>query len=184
MLFLSLNFGYSQTYDSIATKYYGNGDQLNQIDSLGNRQGLWINYSMFIYPKDSAISTVKPDTGFKKISRGSYLNDQRIGLWEFYDDHGCTRTTKRIIKYSKDGSVEETKYWRSTITRYSPDSSLVTSTVNFNEQIMIVNCHKKTECIATYKGKELKRFDYRYLDAIQFGFATGMYSRECKILDL
>lgn len=46
-LLLQMNFVVGQTYDSLASHHYGMGETINKIDSLGQKQGVWLYYSMF-----------------------------------------------------------------------------------------------------------------------------------------
>ncbi len=133
ILIFWINFIQGQSFDSIATHHYGNGKEiLNQTDSLGRKQGLWVYYKMFFDTKCSALSTLNSYTCFKQLSKGYYKDDKKTGKWEYYTDGGCYFSINRIEFYSNDGSVKEIKYEESTTTLYSSDSSLVTSTVIFN----------------------------------------------------
>lgn len=67
----------------------------NQTDSLGRKQGLWIIY--YQPYKDFLgveITRIK--------ERGDYLDDKRIGKWEFYVNTSCYYGVGKTITYYAD----------------------------------------------------------------------------------
>lgn len=85
-------------------------DTINQIDSLGRKQGHWIYFG-----KD------RPSEGYPaegKIEEGPYLNDRKSGTWKKYYNDGITlkmsgeyvnnRPIGTYAKYYLDGTFKET----------------------------------------------------------------------------
>ncbi len=184
ILFCAQIYCFGQRYDTVATQYFGVKDSLlNYLDSTGQKQGQWLNYKMFFNTRCSALASSKSDTCFRKISKGFYNDDMKVGLWEYYNDDGCVVSTEKIEYYSSDGSVKEIDYSSSTTTIYNRDSTLVVSTITIAEQdTIIIECVNKNECVATFNNNTLFQFPYEDLDFRQYGFELGVYEREIRLL--
>jgi hypothetical protein len=177
-----------QNFDKIATQYFNNGIQINKIDSIGRKQGLWIHYKMFFNSKCSALSQKVSDTCFREISKGEYLNNLKIGKWIYYNDGGCYFDEDRIEIFCKDGSVNAIKKWliKSNVfnqenTFYNKDSSLVTSKIIIADVgTMNIKCINKDKCVASFENKIISTFPYDKLELKQYKFANGFYNRELK----
>jgi len=181
LLFTSITYG--QVYDKIATHHYGSGEITNRIDSLGRKQGFWVNYTMFFNSTCSDLSTEESDTCFQRFSSGQYINDNKIGRWNYYQDAGCFIDFDRIEIYNEDGSVMETNCkYRNCTTYYSPDSSNVTSVIIISNDTINIKCKDKKTCIATIDNKELIKFDFDRLDFEKFRFSLDIFCREILLL--
>jgi hypothetical protein len=178
ILFLS-SAGMSQTYDSIANLYYKIDNQfVNFTDSLGQKQGLWIEYRIVrLLNFDSYHSNPQYSTSIRKLGQGYYKNNKKSGLWEYYRDHRCIHETIATENYFEDGKVEEWIYEFTIVNNYSVDSNYVNSEVYFKRDTILINCENKLTCLATVHGKELLKFDYTYLDYEQFRMYLGEYQR-------
>jgi hypothetical protein len=173
---------HGQTYDKIATYRYSKGEPINKIDSIGQKQGLWLNYEMFFNSPCSALSSKQSDTCFRQLSRGHYFNNKKIGRWEYYNDGGCYFSLERTETFNPDGSMVEIKFLNYVVTEYSPDSSLVTSTIRTASDTISVTCQDRRFCIASVHGIEFKQFDFEYLDYEQSKISSDEYRREILLL--
>jgi hypothetical protein len=175
---------YGQSYDKIATYHFGNDSLiLNNFDKKGQKQGFWINYQMYFDTYCSGLSKFKSDTCFYQNSRGHFVNDKKIGLWEYDADVGCMKSDIKREMFYSNGSVKETKNRGSTITDYSKDSSFVSSTVIFNNDTILIKCEHKKTCIATFENKNLHTFTYENLDIEQYFMSIGNYHRRIQLLN-
>lgn len=68
---------------------------INQIDSNGKRNGLWIE---FTNPKLIHISNI--------VSRGYYKENKKIGLWYYYHAYSDISGLKNTIDYKTNGDFE------------------------------------------------------------------------------
>jgi len=179
-----------QDFDKVATYHFGNGShELNKTDELGRKQGLWVHYKMYLNALCSGLATQKADTCLFELSKGNYINDKKVGTWEFYDDGGCYFLTEKTVTYNDDGSVVENNLMNSTKTEYSPDSSLVVSTIETeisgigeNKDTIIIKCFDKANCVAQYHGKEFREFNYEIFDVEQYLISGGEYNRTIRSL--
>ena len=160
--------GFGQTTDPIALSRFGTE---NYVDAQGLKQGLWHHYKIY-YTRCSGISDShsNSDTCIKKISKGYYKDDNKYGIWEYYDDHVCYITINRTENYLPDGSIVEIKYSNKINTTFHCDSSLVTSTILADSDTTNITCENKKDCLATYRGKTLFTFPYDQLDFQQSKF--------------
>jgi hypothetical protein len=183
-LLLSFCSIYGQSYDTIATHYFGNDTSiLNRIDVRGQKQGFWINYQMYLDTYCSGLSSFKSDTCFYQSSRGNFINNNKIGLWEYGTDQGCVRYEIKSEMYYPNGSVKETKNRGTTITEFSNDSSFVSSIVVYNNDTISIKCEDKKTCIASYRNKNLNTFIYENLDIEQYFMTIGNYHRRIQLLN-
>ncbi|MBX7226629.1 MAG: hypothetical protein K1X55_11395 [Chitinophagales bacterium] len=188
VLIVILLFAYlkstSQTYDTIASNYFSKGKIINKIDSLGQKQGEWICYQMYTYPKitEHYNNSTETDTSFKKSSQGSYLNDKKIGIWAYFHDGGCSSWTIKKEEYFPNGAVQETNYDLFAITDFAPDSSFVHSSMIVNKDTIHIECQNKRNCIVKFKENELYTFDLKHLEFEQFRISMGAFASE--IIDI
>lgn len=176
--------GRSQTYDTIASNHFSKGKIINKIDSLGQKQGEWICYQMYIFPKitEHYNNSTETDTSFKKLSQGSYLNDKKIGIWAYFHDDGCSSRTIKKEEYFPNGTVQETNYDLFAITDFAPDSSIVHSSMIVNKDTINIECQNKKNCIVKFKENELYTFELKHLEFEQFRIYLGAFARE--IIDI
>ncbi|MCB9233840.1 MAG: hypothetical protein H6581_19440 [Bacteroidia bacterium] len=170
-----------QSFDTLATRHYPrfasqSQGQLNRVDEKGRRSGLWITYRMETNCRPSGLSTEKSDTCFFLSSKGNYYEGEKIGLWEYYHDEGCSFETIRTETFPGNGSVIEFDYfgkWEIR-THYSSDSNRVTSDIRYRFPVKI-DCSNKTSCEANSQGQGFLRFDYSRLAFEQMRIVTGEY---------
>lgn len=184
ILIISQIYCFGQSYDTIATRYFAIKDNvLNYIDTTGQKQGEWLFYKMFFNVRCSAIAPSTSDTCYRKISKGFYKDNMKVGQWEYYNDDGCVLATEKIEYYNPDGSVKIIEDLNSTTTIYNNDSSLVISTIVIDEQhTIIIECANRKQCVATFNNNTLFAFPYEDLDFKQNSFAIGVYEREIRLL--
>lgn len=125
----------------------------NKMDSLGRKQGIWVKY-------------FQPYTDFLGIERkrvkekGHYLNDKRIGVWDFYVDGGDYYGIYRTITYFQDSGclIQE----QNSNIYVSNDSSFIKS-FNTNNPTKYTICFLidsgKYECRRVYPDK----FNYKMI---------------------
>jgi hypothetical protein len=181
-VFLRTNSLHGQTYDKVATNRYSKGEPINKTDSLGQKQGLWINYDMFFNSICSALSTGQSDTCFRRISSGQYFDNKKIGEWKYYDDGGCYILVKRTVTFNPDRSMVEINLRNYVVTSYSADSTLVTSVITAPSDTVSIACKDQKFCITSAHNIELKKFDYKYLDYEQLRISSDAYRREILLL--
>lgn len=186
--------GYGQSYDTIATIHYNlyaskNNGILNYTDAKGLKQGLWIKYNMTLCSHYVDLVPVKHDTCFTLLSIGKYNDNKKNGKWKYFDEHSYYRGyyyPSEIEDFKNDGSIEKTSENYSIITNFSSDSLKVTSIVkgHNNDEFyeILIDCNNTKECIATFLGKELVRFDYNDLDLEKFKIINGLYDRQIRLL--
>jgi len=101
--------GFLQSYDSVANYHYKNGEPLiNCTDSNGQKQEFWIDYKIFqlIKVQDNYLMQGY-FTSIYKVAQGSYKNNKKSGIWEYYKGPECAINTYKTENYYDDGSVEE-----------------------------------------------------------------------------
>jgi len=54
----------------------------NQSDSLGRKQGVWVDYFMDYSDQESGFSIGQ------KLAEGTYLDDKKHGIWTFFNSEG------------------------------------------------------------------------------------------------
>lgn len=170
----------AQHYDKIATHFFGNDTLiLNKTDFEGLKQGLWVHYILYFNTHCSGLSSHRYDTCFYENSRGTYVNNKKMGHWAYYGNHGCYHTDIRTEFYYPDGSVKETKYNRSMITFFSPDSTEVNSEFyTSTNDTLYIKCDSKHDCNLTFKNSILSTFKLQYLDTEQYRVSLDLYRRE------
>ena len=178
-IFLICNAGSSQTYDSMANVYFQNDSTLiNFTDSLGQKQGFWVEYKTYRLIESSHTIFDARNTRAYKLAQGSYKNNKKSGLWEYFKGPECAINTYKTENYFEDRSIEEWKNDFTTYTYFSSDSNHVSSTVFYERDTIFIHCENKLHCVATVNGKELKVFEYADLDYEQFRIYLGVYARE------
>jgi hypothetical protein len=178
----SLEPAIGQTFDRVASRLSGKEYEINKVDSVGQKQGEWLHYQMFLCANHSALITKSTDTCYLKISEGVYLNDVKIGTWIYYNDNICYIDVERTEVYKLDRSLSEYEYGDRVITEFSPDSMQVYSEVNLNDYTICIECREKKTCVATFENEVLSKFDFTSLDFEQYIMANFGYNRKIKVI--
>ena len=78
--------GFSQSYDSIANLHYKIGENpVNFTDSLGLKQGIWIEYRIFKRIEiEYSDGNQQYYTSIRKLGQGYYKNNKKSGSLEYY----------------------------------------------------------------------------------------------------
>lgn len=77
---------WSQSYDSLY--FHLRDKKINFRDKLGRKQGSWMHYKIKLCENDSSLLKLEPNNILiSEISKGEYLNDKKIGTWEYYTDN-------------------------------------------------------------------------------------------------
>lgn len=178
-IFFICNAGFSQTYDSIANVYFQNDSTpINFTDSLGQKQGFWVDYKTYKLIEYSHNKFDARNTRAYKLAQGYYKNDEKSGHWEYFQVPAQYTDAIKTENYHEDGSIEEWKNEFTTFTYFSKDSTLVYSKVIYNRDTIFINCKNKTTCVASVNRKELLRFEFADLDYEQTRIYLGIYARQ------
>ncbi|MEI6348310.1 MAG: hypothetical protein WCP69_10235 [Bacteroidota bacterium] len=145
---------YSQSYDTIGTKYFKDkfGENINSIDSNGLKQGLWVEYI-----KEFLGSEFDFPWSLKLTEIGRYIDNNKIGEWNYFYDY---RSSTEF--YYKDKSVLELRYNGFLSNYYNSDSSTIISTVIDETYLdtFCIECTNKKRCILYSGDIQLDSFDY------------------------
>ncbi len=179
LVFISLQ-SISQSYDSLF--FALRQKKINFTDELGKKQGEWTYYKIPLCQNDSSVLTQEPNHIFiSETSKGEYLNNQKVGIWEYYDDDynpcykGCQQITRDIIKevyYSQD-SIKIFGYSYGHISYeivLNYDTSYFISRVyDYNDMVIGTCCKEKysdTTICKLFGGinKDFIRKEYRFID--------------------
>jgi hypothetical protein len=145
-------------------------DSLNLIDSLGQKQGYWIE-------KDTKIKLVRFEinsseiyldeiTEYRlfKMAEGNYLNDQKVGQWYFYPT--CT---------SHFVHLKEIKL--GTLPVGSKDTSMIVGEIYQNGDTLFFNCSNNNCIVKTLNNIEIVSFPQKTLDKELENFSRCRYWR-------
>jgi hypothetical protein len=179
----------AQNFDKIATLHLNNGIPVNKTDSLNRKQGKWIHYKMCSFSQNVSHPTGVYDTSFTLFSKGEYVNNHKIGKWEYYNDNRFSFETDRFEIYSEDGSVNRIKKYpvqsnglNHENTLYNKDSSLITSEITLQTiGTVCIKCINKDKCTATFKKKVVLSFSFDLFDIKREKFCNGFYSRDLRL---
>ncbi len=177
----------SQTYDSLLFNRYER--KMNLIDELGRKQGNWLNYKIKACKYDSIVLSQYPyQTFVSMVSKGEYLNDQRIGIWEYYIDNidpcseGCKIIIPKKIKtvhYSCDSVtiIGHDANWPYPGTSFkiitNKDSSFLKAIVNDINGLLVGTCQKAKSSDTTTcrllggKNRDFIRNEYIFKSTIE-----------------
>lgn len=180
-MFLAYIVGTSQSYDSLATVYWGDDTlKINQKDSLGREHGNWIYYKKFNHPTEI-------DFRLNKLSYGKYTDGVKIGLWTYVNDARCYVEIIKTERYKSDGSYVQTGNEGRSFSYYSPQNKLLKVELyrvpELENDSVIVYC-KKESCQSYFNGVEFNRFSIGEVHWQIDLFMIGEYSKELKIIKL
>lgn len=170
---------YGQTCDTIE------GRIVNCSDSGGLKYGEWEFWNFQWRQKEN----YGPVPGFCQTaplihtrttlrSKGKYLEDKKIGRWEYFEDNGDAYGVSRVEIYEPDGSVKVVSDSKLVTTLYNQDSSLVTSTVIAQDKDTVYVSCENGNCTASFMDTEFIRFALKNLDFEQYRIVFGMYQRK------
>jgi hypothetical protein len=144
--------------------------KINCLDSLGNKQGWWVDYSK----KHNAIA--QPDfldTGIyvERYSYGLFKNNKKIGTWKLVNNvHLIYEEQESIYIYNNQSSTVHTRFLgenRDVIMNYNNDSTIIKAYSIFNKErdTICFACFKlKDRCTISYKKQYIKTTPFKNLD--------------------
>lgn len=137
-------------------------DQINCVDSLGRKQGAWIDYKILYNAK---YRPDELDTGYyvPEYSFGYYENNRKINKWKhIYNVHMISLDKITDYYYAPDTTL-------ATVSNQMGEtlSSLYTNSDSSKWEIreankegsIAINCNKSGICVISYKGQMLNYFD-------------------------
>jgi hypothetical protein len=159
-------------------------ENYNCVDAQGRKQGWWIVIEepgeIFESNSDDIKVVNNPDYSF-----GQFLNDKKIGVWNYIQHGGCYALETKTARYSENGSVvviEGDESRPSSITTYSADSSSIISLIPLMSDTIKIKCTKgKTpdslDSEITIRGNVIKRFNIIQFEFEKSRVEAGMYYR-------
>lgn len=151
------------------------GDQINQVDAEGRKQGKWIYFG-----KD------RPQAGYPaegKIEEGTYKDDRKEGMWIKYHNDGVTpkikgeyvnnRPNGSYVKTWPDGTIREEGsfnrgQYHGALKRYH-ENGVLESEMNFNDE------GKEQGTVKYYYPNGQEEFVYESQNGIPTGRAVRYY---------
>lgn len=174
---------YGQTCDTI------DGQQINCIDSNGQKQGFWKERKkILLYSSYSGLGS-KEGCQYKEVYRylpgaeGQYKDNKKTGTWKFYGDNEHLISVEKEITFGENGTVKEENFRDSSVIEFNKDTSVVTGYIYYNGDTINLKCIDK-KCtfklnpnreISTFEITDFNKFDYELL-RLKF----GMYDRKIK----
>lgn len=186
LLFTSI-ISHSQTCDSLnvsfATLPLEFPQKANCIDSFGQKQGWWVYYNLYETQPEKINS--KPRA--KYYFYGQYLDNSKIGLWEYVSALDDMISIYKTELFDKDSSVTVTNYAERSITKYNSDSSHVISFMTIYPDTFCIECNrhyntKVGNCLLKYKEHILLSFSFNDFSIIQSMVTMGLYNREVALI--
>lgn len=169
---------YSQRYDTIGSKYFRDkfGENINNIDSNGLRQGLWVNYFEVSSGHSDYGRTYDEFVSFRIKEFGHYIDDMKFGEWNYLYDSGSWTEY-----FYKDKSVLELRYDGCILNYYNSDSSTIISTVIDETYLdtFCIECTNKKICMLYSGDIQLDFFDYSPINVfiVQQDIFLSVYRR-------
>jgi hypothetical protein len=168
-------------------------NKINCIDSLGLRQGWWIDYTLKYNPIDKLDRHTKGDY-VENYSYGKYKDNFKIGDWiSVANVHMIYITRKENYYYSADTIMITSGFaqggWNESTLYFNADSSIIiaTSLTPDVEFPICIDCNKNgstgKECVMKYRNEKIKEFPYEKFVTEFYGSLID-YKREKKIIDI
>ena len=165
-------------------------DEINCLDSNGQRQGWWIIYQKYFSDKTIPYQCVE-GYNVDRYSFGQYKDNKRVGDWEYIENVHLVYP-KKIEHYSyyKDSmSITTTRFMSDDkiVMSLKEDSKIIRYTFQNNQEYPItIFCNKKskndTPCSIIYRNEVFKQFPIEELD-FQVDNYDHLYQRERILID-
>jgi hypothetical protein len=172
---------FAQTCDTI------DGQVVNCVDNKGLRQGYWLERKKILQVSGYGCFGIKDDcTYFEKnkfilSSEGLYIDNKKIGLWNYYDNFNNERgdIEKKIIYNNQ--STQEINYTYKYFISLSSDTTNGSGRVYLDIDTVKVTCRQK-KCIAeTSENIRFLQFPINQLEYELCRIGIGVYDREIRI---
>ncbi len=163
------------------------GKTVNCFDSENRKQGYWIVFDTTLliirshFDGESSIAQMER----RPIAKGSYLNNHKVGVWEYLPINDWRMIQKKhTIEYKDDKSkvihVVDSNYTSKIY--INSDSTKIRGYYMINNDSIFVNCYDQSchfnlmgQKFLTFDFKEMTDFDYQ-IDRLQ----NNIYNREIK----
>lgn len=164
-------------------------NKINCIDSIGLKQGWWINYTLKHYAILKPDELGKGNYYVESYSYGKYKNNIKIGDWILVaNTQSIYVTRKENYYYAEDTIMVTVKSGQKKSTLYfNADSSIIKSiSLSSGENFPIcIECNKYSttgkECTMTYRNENIKEFSFDHFD-IEYDNSFYSYDRDKKII--
>jgi hypothetical protein len=167
-------------------------NKINCFDSLGLKQGWWIDYTLKNNPIDRPDELAKGNY-VESYFFGKYKDNLKIGDWiSVANVHLIYEDRRDNYYYSEDTIMITSGFaeggWNESTLYFNADSSIIKSTsLPRDEKFPIcIACNKNgkigKECIMTYRNGKIKEFSYQQFD-IEFFNSFYDYIREKKTIN-
>jgi len=167
-------------------------NKINCVDSLGLKQGWWINYTLEYNPIDKPDELAKGDY-VENYSYGKYKDNIKIGDWiSVANVHMIYITRKDNYYYANDTILVASEFGLGGLNKstkfFNSDSSIIKSTsLPPDEKYpILIECNKNgvlgKECIMSYRNETIKEFSYDQFD-IEFDRSFENYNRDKKVIN-
>jgi hypothetical protein len=163
--------------------------KINCVDSIGFKQGWWIDYTLKYNPVE--IPDVLPKGDYvEDYSFGNYKDNIKTGDWiSVANVHLIHVTRKDNYFYSKDTIIVTSGFegggWNESQLYFNSDSSIIkSSSLSPDEKYPVcIECNKNVmkgkECLMTFRNEKIKDFPIERFD-MEFYSSFLDYKREKK----
>lgn len=181
LLTLSLTT-YGQTCDTINEKL------INCVDTNGLRQGYWeLTKKKILVSGHGGLGSKEGCRYFEKaeyypLAKGEYLNDKKIGTWEYYLGDKSAHLTRKIT-YFKNGSIRDENLVDRYLIEISKDTLKVKGQLYHYLDTINIDCQANVCKVELSNSEDLFRFEFTDMDKLEFELLRiqmGVYNREIK----
>lgn len=185
-IFILISFkGYSQHCDTIPKQLYSLANSLstkvNCVDSLGRKQGWWIEYTISKFEYKDEFGKLKVGSAIKYYSYGQYFNNKKVDKWSSYTFEG-DQVSVETIDFRRDGAIIVKRI--GSVTEYNSDSSIIKSAIFISpNDTAYINCNKKNlrnikNCRLTYNDEVINTFSSDQFNIEKFKVEINTYKRQ------
>jgi hypothetical protein len=173
---------FGQTCDTI------NGEVINCVDTNGLRQGHWeLTKKKILVSGHGGLGSKEGCRYFEEaeyypLAKGEYVNDKKIGTWEYYSGDKSGRL-ERKIRYNGDGSIEDDNLTDRYLITISSDTLDVKGQLYHDLDTMNIDCQTNICFVELSNGQKLLSFEFADMDKLDFELLRiqmGVYNREIK----
>jgi hypothetical protein len=186
LLFLTSIISYGQSCDTI------NGKVVNCIDSNGLKQGFWENglytfQGQYGFSEQGFCQGETLRTRVMVVASGSYRNNKKVGVWQYFANHGHGSITEMQITYHENGATTEYNYIENYELDISSDSTSVSGRIYYMRDTINISCYNNKGLFKLYPDKVICVFDCPDFDTFDYEFSRlkyGKYDQEIKLAKL
>src|SRR6056297_3368169 len=150
-------------------------DTINCVDSIGRKQGWWLNYKVKYNPVDRPDELAKGDY-VERYSYGQFKNNRKVGTWQTVENvHLIYESRVDSFFYSNDSTIHITynsySGFHKIETHFNSDSTIISYT-HFLPQVknpIEIECNKnltsENQCHLTFgEHEKVFPFERRFIE--------------------